>query len=97
MSTLKIVPLAEIKAHLDDYLKQSQGEQILITENGQPVAAITLIVDPETLERLMLADNSKFNQILENSRRSLKEDGGLKSEEFWQLVDDLSSQEPEPQ
>ncbi len=97
MSTLKIVPIAEMKAHLDDYLKQSQGEQILITENGQPVAAITLIVDPEVLERLMLADNSKFNQILENSRQSLKEDGGLKSEEFWQLVDDLSSQEPEPQ
>lgn len=97
MSTLKIVPLAEMKAHLDDYLKQSQGEQILITENGHPVAAMTLIIDPEALERLMLADNSKFNQILENSRRSLKEDGGLKSDEFWQLVDDLSSHASELQ
>jgi prevent-host-death family protein len=96
MSSLKIVPLAEMKAHLDDYLKQSQGEQILITENGHPVAAMTLIVDPEALELLMLADNSKLNQILENSRRSLKEDGGLKSDEFWQLVDDVTSQEPEP-
>ena len=97
MSTLKIVPLAEMKAHLDDYLKQSQGEQILITENGHPVAAMILIVDPEALERLILTDNSQFHQILENSRRSLKEDGGLKSEEFWQLVDDVSPQEPEPQ
>lgn len=95
MSTLKIVPLAEIKAHLNDYLKQSQGEHILITENGHPVAALTLIVDPEAIERLMLANNSNFNQILENSRQSLKEDGGLKSDEFWQLVDDVSPQEPE--
>lgn len=96
MSTLKIIPLAEMKAHLDDYLKQSQGEQILITENGQPVAAMTLIVDPEILERLMLAYNSKFNQILERSRQSLKENGGLKSDDFWQLVNDVSSQESEP-
>ena len=86
-----------MKAHLDDYLKQSQGEQILITENGQPVAAMTLIVDPEVLERLMLGYNSKFNQVLDNSRQSLKEDGGLKSEEFWKLVNDVSSQESESQ
>ncbi|MFB2981352.1 type II toxin-antitoxin system Phd/YefM family antitoxin [Microseira sp. BLCC-F43] len=92
---MKIISIEEIKANFESYLKQSPNEPIVITENGYPIAAINLIVDPEELERLLLAQNPKFNQILENSRRSLKEEGGLKSDEFWKLVDESSTQESE--
>lgn len=51
------------------------------------------ILSPDELERFLLAHNPKFNQILENSRRSLKKEGGLKSDEFWKLVDESSTQE----
>jgi prevent-host-death family protein len=77
---------AEIIAKFADYLNADRGEPILITENGQPVAAMTLIKDPEALERFLLANNPKFNQVLDKSRQSLKEEGGLKSEDFWNLV-----------
>ena len=90
---MKVIPINEINKYLDDYMKQSQNEAIIITENGRPVAAINLIVDPGDLDRFMLAHNPKFNQILEDSRQSLKESGGLKSDDFWTLVDGLSSQE----
>ncbi len=90
---MKVIPINEINKYLNDYMKQSQNEAIIITENGRPVAAINLIVDPEDLERFLLAHNPKFNQILEDSRQSLKESGGLKSDDFWTLVDALSSQE----
>ena len=50
---------------------------------------------PDELERFRLAQNPKFNQILENSRRSLKKEGGLKSDEFWKLVDESTTQESE--
>jgi prevent-host-death family protein len=85
---MKIVSLAEIIAQFADYLNADRGEQILITENGQPVAAMTLIKDPEALDRFLLANNPKFNQVLDKSRQSLKEEGGLKSEDFWNLVDE---------
>ncbi|MEG3935812.1 MULTISPECIES: type II toxin-antitoxin system Phd/YefM family antitoxin [unclassified Microcoleus] len=85
---MKIVSLAEIIAKFADYLNADRGEPILITENGQPVAAMTLIKDPEALERFLLANNPKFNQILDKSRQSLKEEGGVKSEDFWNLVDE---------
>ncbi|MEG4495839.1 type II toxin-antitoxin system prevent-host-death family antitoxin [Microcoleus sp. F10-C6] len=83
---MKIVSLAEMIAKFAEYLQVSQGEPILLTENGQPVAAMTLIIEPEALERFLLANNPKFNHILDESRQSLKENGGLKSEDFWDLV-----------
>jgi hypothetical protein len=51
---------------------------IYYTENGIPVAAMTLITDPKDLDRFLLAHNPKFNRILEKSRKSLREEGGDK-------------------
>lgn len=48
-------------------------------------------LNPDELERFRLSQNPKFNQILEKSRQSLKEEGGLKSDEFWKLVDASST------
>jgi prevent-host-death family protein len=83
---MKIVSLAEMIAKFGDYFKADRGEPIIITENGSPIAAMTLITDPEDLERFLLANNPKFQQILEKSRRSLKEEGGLNADEFWELL-----------
>jgi len=92
---MKKVSITEIKANFDNYLKESQGEPIVITEADRPIAAISLIVDPDELERFMLANNAKFNQIIAKSKQSLKEDGGLKSDDFWKLVDELSPKNSE--
>lgn len=87
---MKTVSIDELNIALSEYVKTSQDELILITKNGRPVAALSLVVDPEELERLMLANSSKFNDLLDNSRRSIQETGGMEDEEFWQLVDELS-------
>lgn len=87
---MKTVSIDELNIALSEYVKTSQDELILITKNGLPVAALSLVVDPEELERLMLANSSKFNDLLDNSRRSIQETGGMEDEEFWQLVDELS-------
>ena len=86
---MKFVSIAEIKANLEYYLKYPPNEPIAIVEGDRPIAAMNLIVDPEELERFLLANNWKFNQILEESRRSLQEEGGIKQDDFWQLVDQL--------
>ncbi|MBC6419597.1 MAG: type II toxin-antitoxin system Phd/YefM family antitoxin [Prochloron sp. SP5CPC1] len=92
---MKLVTLGEIKDNLDTYLHQSTDEQILITDQGKAIAAVNIIVDPDELERMMLANNTKFHHIITQSKVSLNQDGGLKSDEFWTLVDELSTQKPE--
>ncbi|MBD2776058.1 type II toxin-antitoxin system Phd/YefM family antitoxin [Iningainema tapete] len=84
---MKTVTIDEIKANFSEYLKQSQSEPILIIENGRPVAAINVVVDAEELERLSLAHNSQFNQLLETAEQSIQETGGIKHDDFWKLVD----------
>ena len=84
---MKTVSIDEIKEHFSDYLQQSQDEPILITENGRPIAAITIVVDPDELERMALANNPEFNQLLAAADRSIEETGGIKHEDFWQLVE----------
>lgn len=86
---MKVVPIAEIQANLGDYIKSSSTEPIVIVEGDRPIAAMTLIVDPEELERFLLAENSQFNRILEKSRQSLQEECGIKQGDFWQLVEKL--------
>jgi prevent-host-death family protein len=87
---MKMVSLAEINAHFNDYLKTAQGASILMTDNGHPVAAITLVVDPDELERLMLANSVNFKELLDKSQQSIQENGGMDYDEFWELVDELS-------
>lgn len=84
---MKTVPIQEIQANFRDYLKQLQGELLVITDAGRPVAAINLIVDEEELERLLLANNPQFQQVLEGADRQIQETGGIQHDDFWKLVE----------
>ena len=88
---MKQATITELKSNFEEYLKQADGEPIVVTENGRAIAALNVTIDPDDIERLLLAQNPKFNQILERSRQSIKEEGGLKADEFWQLVDERSA------
>jgi prevent-host-death family protein len=90
---MKIISIAEINAPFRDYLKRSDGEPLVITENGKPVAVMTSIVDPDDLERFLLVHNPKFIKLIEEADRRLEETGGIKHEDFWKLVDASYSKE----
>jgi prevent-host-death family protein len=85
---MKTISIEEIQSNFKDYLKQVQSELLVITENGRPVAAINLIADEEELERLMLAGNSRFNQVLEAADQQIQETGGIKHDDFWKLLEE---------
>jgi len=57
---MKIAPIAEIKAHLSAYLKESEKGPIVVTKNGKPVAVLLGMTDEEEIERL---DLSLFTQV----------------------------------
>jgi prevent-host-death family protein len=84
---MRIASLADVKAKLSAYVKESQVGPVIVTRNGKPVAVLLAITDEEELERLVLAHSPKFQAILEKSRRQIENTGGILHDEFWRQVD----------
>src|SRR5688572_10926210 len=87
---MKTATVADVKANLNDYLKDSQEGPVVVTRNGKPVGVLYAVSDKDELERLMLAHSPKFQAMLNKSRRQIEESGGIPHDEFWQAVEDES-------
>src|SRR5947209_8501365 len=83
---MKIASVAEVKARLSAYLKESQQGPVIVTRNGKAVAVLLAVTDDDELERLVLAHSPKFQALLDKSRRQIEETGGIPHEQFWQEV-----------
>src|ERR1700675_2402482 len=83
---MKIASVADVKARLSAYLKESQQGPIVVTRNGKAVAVLLAVSDDDELERLMLAHSPKFQALLDKSRRQIEETGGIPHAQFWREV-----------
>ncbi len=83
---MKIASIADIKARLSAYLKESQKGPVVVTRNGKAVAVLVAVTDDDELERLLLAHSPKFQALLDKSRRQIEETGGIPHEQFWREV-----------
>jgi prevent-host-death family protein len=84
---MKIAPVADIKAHLSAYLKESEKGPVVITKNGKPVAVLLGVTDEDEIERLILAYSPKFREILDRGRQQIQETGGIAHDDFWREVE----------
>ncbi len=84
---MKIASVADVKARLSAYLKQSQKGPVIITRNGKAVAVLLAVTDEVELERLLLAHSPKFQALLDKSRRQIEETGGIPHDVFWREVE----------
>ena len=84
---MKIASVADIKARLSAYLKDTEKGPVVVTRNGKAVAVMIAVTDDDELERLVLAHSPKFQALLEKSRRQIEEKGGIPHEQFWREVD----------
>src|SRR6266404_958278 len=84
---MKIASVADIKARLSAYLKESQNGPVVVTQNGKAVAVLLAVTDEDELERLVLAHSPKFQAIFEKSRRQIEETGGIPHDVFWREVE----------
>jgi prevent-host-death family protein len=84
---MKIAPVADVKARLSAYLKESQNGPVIVTRNGKAVAVLLAVTDEDELERLVLAHSPKLQAILEKSRRQIEDTGGLPHDVFWREVE----------
>jgi prevent-host-death family protein len=84
---MKIASVADVKAHLSAYLKESENGPVIITRNGKPAAILLNVVDEDELEGLLLAYSPKFRAILQAAREDIRKTGGIPQDEFWSQVD----------
>ena len=80
---MKIAALATFKDQFSAYVQESQTLPVIITKNGKPVALFTGIRDEDDLDSLLLANNPRFLQILEEARQRTRQTGGVKNKGFW--------------
>src|SRR5439155_15661495 len=83
---MKIASVANVKARLSAYLKESENGPVVVTRNGKAVAVLLAVTDDDELERLLLAHSPKFQALLDKSRRQIDETGGIPHEQFWKEV-----------
>src|SRR5437667_2908158 len=84
---MKIASVADIKARLSAYLKESQEGPVVVTRNCKAVAVLLAVTDDDELERLVLAHSPKFQALLDKSRRQIEETGGIPHKQFWREVE----------
>ena len=61
---MRIAPLADVKARLSAYIKQSETEgPVVITRNGKAVAVLVAPVDDDDVENLVLARSPRLQRL----------------------------------
>ena len=83
---MKIASVADVKARLSAFLKDSEDGPVVVTRNGKAVAVLLSVTDDDELERLLLAHSPRFQALLDKSRRQIEETGGIAHEQFWREV-----------
>ena len=84
---MRMASVADVKARLSTYLKETQEGPVIVTRNGKAVAVLVAVTDEDELERLVLAYSPKFQALLDKSRRQIHETGGIPHAEFWREVE----------
>jgi prevent-host-death family protein len=88
---MKIASVADVKARLSSYLKETTAGPVVVTRNGKAVAVLVGVSDDEELERLLLAHSPKLRAILDAADRRIDQGEGIEHDEFWHQVESKNS------
>ena len=75
---MKLVEIAEASATLAEYTSALAEEPVIITKNGQPIAALVSLENVD-METISLSSNPKFIELIEISRSRRRSEGGISS------------------
>jgi prevent-host-death family protein len=78
---MKIVEIAEAQATLAEYASGLTEEPVIITSNGQPIAALVTLENAD-METISLSTNPKFIELIERSRAQRRSASGVSSAEM---------------
>lgn len=78
---MKTVEMEDAKDSLAKYAKHPEDFPLVITDHGQPVAALLPIPNAD-VETVSLSNNQKFLALIERSRKHQATRGGISSQEM---------------
>src|SRR3972149_3243953 len=78
---MKLVPLERTGLTLLDVAELSKKGPVILTRKGKPLAAVKDLPGPDW-ESISLANNPRFIALIEESRRSYRESGGMGIDEL---------------
>ena len=73
---MRTVEISEATASLSDYAREARKGTLVVTRRGKPVAAV-VPVEGMDLESLSLSTSPDFIALIERSRASYRESGGV--------------------
>ncbi|HET6882608.1 MAG TPA: type II toxin-antitoxin system Phd/YefM family antitoxin, partial [Pirellulales bacterium] len=79
--------VAEVKAKLSAFLKESVAKPVVVTRNGKAVAVLVGVEDDEEVERLLLAHSPRLRAILDAAEGRIDRGEGIPHDEFWRQVE----------
>ncbi len=92
---MMVLDVSEATASLGKFAKEMQHDPVVVTIDGQPVAALVPISGMD-LETLAVGTSPKFLDIIERSRRRHEAEGGISSEEMRRRLGLPPFEEPKP-
>ena len=78
---MKVVPLEGTTMTVPELVELAKGEGVILTRDGQPLVSIR-DVSNDDWESASLAHNPRFAAIIEQSRRSYRDQGGIGIEQL---------------
>jgi len=83
---MRIIELNDATEPLAEYVKRIADESVIIAHKGVALAVLAPVGDTD-YESVALSSNPKFIEMLERSRKRLREEGGLSSEDMRRLLE----------
>ncbi len=83
---MKVVPLEGTTMTVPELVELARGEAVILTQGGQPVFSVRELAGSDW-ESASLANNPRFVALIEQSRRSYRDEGGIGLEQLRQELD----------
>jgi hypothetical protein len=77
---VKVIPLEKTALTLPDVAELAKDGTVILTQDGKPLAAVKNLSGSDW-ESVALANSRQFRALIEESRRSYREQGGISAEE----------------
>jgi antitoxin (DNA-binding transcriptional repressor) of toxin-antitoxin stability system len=84
---MKTIDLKDATEPLAEYVKRMEGEAITIVHKGVPLAVLRP-AGTDDYESVQMSTNPQFIELLERSRKSIREGRGFSTEEMKKMFED---------
>ena len=91
---MKIASLADVKAKLSAYIRESSNGPVFITRNGKAVAAIVPVGTDEDVERLMIAHSPRLRAVLAEGKEQIRRGDFVRQEDLLKEVEADGKRKP---